>query len=614
MRVVVTRPGEDGAALAEILGARGIESVLEPLLTIKQHDGAPVDLEGIQAMLVTSANGVRALARRTDNRSIPIFAVGDATATTARSSGFSRVHSASGDVTALVELVNDLLKPKDGPLLHVAGSEIAGDLAAMVVAAGFECRREMLYEAEKARTMSASLTAAIKDNQIDAVLLYSPRSAETFVQLLRKARIVRYCRSMNAVCLSQAVADKVNDLGWKDILIAAHPSQDALLEALDDITGTKNGGDANSSFEAIADEGSASRENIDTSAHTIAPIQRRRGGAVRTVFLTLFVVVILFGIGAATKPLWRIYLAAYLPEDFLTSSVEQKTATRLEEMSGRLSNLERKSSTKVVPDFKTLLSERDRLRKQLTVTLGRLDKLENSIDAVKKMINALNTESGTGAEEMLRRLSERLKKLEVQNADLEKRTTDQGESKESVKTKALLLAVGQLRDAARSGHPYRDELLSVQLIAQIQREAEDPESKRISDHLDQLAKAANTGTPNLSGLKADFKSLAGTIVKAAMTPAEGGWVQRTLARLTQSVKWRQTDNLEGPGIEAVVARAEQAVRVGNLAKAIKELSVLKNRPAKIAAPWINGAELHLNVQKALSGLQSLAVSKLAAGG
>ena len=101
MRVLITRPGEDGTALAEILRARGIESVIEPLLSIKYLDGPELKLENIQALLLTSANGVRALARRTDRRDIPVYAVGDATAMTARKAGFIQVHSAAGDLSLI---------------------------------------------------------------------------------------------------------------------------------------------------------------------------------------------------------------------------------------------------------------------------------------------------------------------------------------------------------------------------------------------------------------------------------------------------------------------------------------------------------------------------------
>ena len=127
-------------------------------------------------------------------------------------------------------MVKELLNPKDGPLLHIAGSEVAGDLIGLVEAAGFNCTREVLYEAIPERTLKSSTIAALKDRQIDAVALYSPRSAENFVGLIRKARLVRSCQSITAVCLSQAVAVKINEIQWLNVLIAAEPNQDALLK------------------------------------------------------------------------------------------------------------------------------------------------------------------------------------------------------------------------------------------------------------------------------------------------------------------------------------------------------------------------------------------------
>ena len=65
MRILVTRPAEDGAEIARLLAAMGHQALLAPLLTVRIHDGPPLSLAGIQAVLATSANGVRALAART---------------------------------------------------------------------------------------------------------------------------------------------------------------------------------------------------------------------------------------------------------------------------------------------------------------------------------------------------------------------------------------------------------------------------------------------------------------------------------------------------------------------------------------------------------------------
>ena len=128
MRVLVTRPGADGHLLANILDDLGIDTIREPLLTIRNLDVKTIDLDGIQAYLTTSANGVKALINVKPNFDIPLFAVGDASAITARQEGFKTVHSASGNVAALAQLVTDILDPTGGSLLYATSSSQAGDL------------------------------------------------------------------------------------------------------------------------------------------------------------------------------------------------------------------------------------------------------------------------------------------------------------------------------------------------------------------------------------------------------------------------------------------------------------------------------------------------------
>src|SRR6202040_2258877 len=122
LRALVTRPRAEAAALAEALMARGIEAIIEPLLDIHYRDEPAPDLAGVQAVLCTSANGVRALARLSGDRGIALFAVGEATAARAGDGGFARVESAGGNVEDLARLARQLLRPGSGRLLHVAGS------------------------------------------------------------------------------------------------------------------------------------------------------------------------------------------------------------------------------------------------------------------------------------------------------------------------------------------------------------------------------------------------------------------------------------------------------------------------------------------------------------
>ena len=206
--------------------------MLEPLLIIDFLPGPALDLAGVQAILATSANGVRALGLRSDGRTLPLLAVGDATGREARAIGFAAVESAAGDVAALAALVRARLDPAQGTLLHVAGTALAGDLAGLLRAAGFTCRREVLYRARTAETVSEETAAALRNGALDGVLLYSPRTAATFVRLVMAAGLTTDCARLHAFCLSGAVAAAVSDVAWRAIVVAAEPTEDALVEAV----------------------------------------------------------------------------------------------------------------------------------------------------------------------------------------------------------------------------------------------------------------------------------------------------------------------------------------------------------------------------------------------
>ena len=232
MLVLITRPEADAEPLARHLAERCIDSLIEPMLVIAAVVGAAVALDGVQALLVTSANGARALAGATRRRDIPLHAVGAASAACARELGFETVSVAAGDVEALAASVIAELDPAGGELVHVAGSDQAGDLAGALGASGFQVRREVLYEAHASEELSPSCTAALRDGTLDAALFFSPRTARTFVRLVRQAALATRCGRIDALCLSQAVADQAVALTWQGVRVAAEPTQESLLDLL----------------------------------------------------------------------------------------------------------------------------------------------------------------------------------------------------------------------------------------------------------------------------------------------------------------------------------------------------------------------------------------------
>ena len=146
-RVVwVTRARPGAEVTAAKLRELGMEAVVEPLLEVRRTDTAPIDLAGVSAIAFTSANAVAAFAERSPERSLRVFAVGDATAAAARAQRFTSVLSAQGDVQALAAALAARKRELPGLILYPAAADPAQDLAGALEAVGLQVRQVTLYE------------------------------------------------------------------------------------------------------------------------------------------------------------------------------------------------------------------------------------------------------------------------------------------------------------------------------------------------------------------------------------------------------------------------------------------------------------------------------------
>ena len=192
MRLLVTRPEPDAGREAELLAARGHHPVLAPLLEI-EFAHRPLPLAGAQALIVTSRNAVRALASHPDlgeALKLPLFAVGDATAGTARDLGFAEVTIGPGTAATLAALIASDLDREHGPLVHLAGETLAYDLKAALEGQGFAMRKVVLYRAVPADALPPQALAPLAAGRLDGVILMSPRTAKTFAALVEKHGLV----------------------------------------------------------------------------------------------------------------------------------------------------------------------------------------------------------------------------------------------------------------------------------------------------------------------------------------------------------------------------------------------------------------------------------------
>jgi hypothetical protein len=231
--------------------------------------------------------------------------------------------------------------------------------------------------------------------------------------------------------------------------------------------------------------------------------------------------------------------------------------------------------------------------RQLTSITARVATLEAAIGNVARLEDVaarLNALEGKSAEaNSVLALAERV-------AALEKR--------DSAAATALVLAAAQLRDAAVAGRGYTVELETVgQLAARA----------GVTFDAGPLAAAAADGLATVRELNESFPAMAAAAVRAGVVPDDtAGWFRRVLDRVLSIVSLRPYGRIEGTSPGAVVARAEQALRDGDIAAAVGELEGLSGPAAAAAAPWLARAKAHVAARRALDELTARSVGAMSA--
>ena len=239
MAVLVTRPYPDSESTAAALRTRGLEPLLAPVLRFEVVPlPAGFDADAA-AVLVTSANALRAVEPQLRGHvvsKLPLFAVGEHSAAAARRAGFAKVFSADGDAAALRDLVLGHIRAgrvKAGPLLHLAGETVARDLVAELGAHGVEVTSRIVYRMVAMDRLPEAVRTAFAAGQIDAVLHYSARSAQAFLQAARADGIEISALAVAQCCISKAVAQVLHEAGAARVMVASAPNENALLAALE---------------------------------------------------------------------------------------------------------------------------------------------------------------------------------------------------------------------------------------------------------------------------------------------------------------------------------------------------------------------------------------------
>jgi uroporphyrinogen-III synthase len=632
MRVLITRPEREATTLATALSQRGHVPVIAPLFHLEiLHPPADfaASLAACQGVLLTSANGARALAEASEQRGRPILAVGDTTAATAEGLGFSAVTSAAGDAAALAGLVRQRLDPKAGPLLHVSGVDQALDLAEALSRHGFEVRRFALYDARAEATLPDSARAALQARALDAATFFSPRAASQFAKLVGEAGLADSLRSVTAIGISPAALAPLGKLPFKATVSAARPTSQAVLDEIDRLA------EAGVQGQAIMSDTASSPPPLEPMP---PPVQVRRGLGVFGAFVIGLVTAAIVLAGAVislpfwpeqVQVLWRgqavippaptpaldlqsVQAAANAVANAAVETARRDLTARLDDLEKRLRALSATAAEKPAGSDPAVAELRSRVEAlegrpaaapptgtpaaPPAMPAGEADKeiavLRAEITTLHTALQALD-QSVTGQREQTKALGEAMG------------TRNAGEQKALVaaRASAVIGVAARLSAALDSGLPFAADLNLLAPLAQ--------GDAKLTEVAAALQPYAQAGVASRAALAASFPAVA----KAALADdvADDSFGERLLGKVRSIVSLRRVgDDVPGDSAEAKLARAEAALDAGDLAKAVDLMKSLPPQTAKATSAWLARAEAHLAAKRAIDALAAQAISLLGA--
>ena len=209
-RLFLFRPEPGARHSADQARALGLEATLIPLFTIEPVEWTAPDPTDFDALLLTSANALRACGDQLDRlRSLPAHCVGQVTATAATVAGLGVASIGTGNVYDLLRPLPDTIR-----LLHLCGED----------------RRSA--EEDRANIQAVTVYRAValeRPKGLDAVAgnvaaVHSPRAARRLADLLSSETK----STVRLVAISPAAADAAGP-GWERVEAPAKPTDTALL-------------------------------------------------------------------------------------------------------------------------------------------------------------------------------------------------------------------------------------------------------------------------------------------------------------------------------------------------------------------------------------------------
>ena len=220
MNILITRPLIDAEDLMGKFFSLGHKIIHIPTLKISSVKVEPIDESKYNAFIFTSANAIRNLKVVKQDKSKLCFCVGAITEKIARMSGYNNTVSAGGTVNALKNLIISSSQINEkSKIAYFCGDNVFYDLDLELKREGIKTNKIINYTSEKIIDLNEENKKIISSHPPDIIFVYSARSAESFVEIVKKYSLYPLMTGSKVMCISKKVADIFTNNNWKKIEI-----------------------------------------------------------------------------------------------------------------------------------------------------------------------------------------------------------------------------------------------------------------------------------------------------------------------------------------------------------------------------------------------------------
>ena len=220
MNILITRPLIDSEDLMGKFFSLGHKIIHIPTLKISSMKAEPVDENKYNAFIFTSANAIRYLKVVKQDKSKLCFCVGAITEKIARMSGYNNTVSAGGTVNALKNLIVSSSQINEkSKIAYFCGDNVSYDLDSELKREGIKTDKIINYTSEKITDLNEENKKIIESHPPDIILVYSIRSAQSFIEIVKNYSLYPIMTESTVMCISKKVANIFSDKGWKKIKI-----------------------------------------------------------------------------------------------------------------------------------------------------------------------------------------------------------------------------------------------------------------------------------------------------------------------------------------------------------------------------------------------------------